>query len=286
MVGDRDYLHVASVSLVFDEAYTGYTKGSKSTEGLTKFSTNGQIVEKLSSGYSSTRLLKEACGLGKIGIIQGLYPRVKKLYTGTGAEKRLSVNMFIAMAKHGSLCTMKWAIDSGTLSRNCLTFQVQSTAVNAGHLDIFRYCVDLQKKYSYADVENSIAIAIDDKEYMRWAHGKFSRMLIARGAAGSCSEKALELFKSCDPIDANDAGGQFTHFQRAFEGGNPAVLDHVADRLSVANSEDVNTDWVQMACDWVNCVRELHRCGQACVWYNERSMAWAYGHPVYSRRLV
>jgi len=278
MVGDRDYLHVALVSSKFDEAYTGYTKGATFTEGLTKFSTERQVVEKLDSGYSTTKLLKEACGLGRIGIIRELYPRVEKWYPGMVEKKRLCADMFISMAKQGRLCTMKWAVDSGTLSSDALTFGVQNAAVKAGHLDIFRYCVEKQKRYGYADVEDSIAAGLDDKEYMQWAESTFSRLLIARGAAGSSSGKALELFKSADPIDAGDFNGQYMHFQRAFQGGNIAVLTHVAGMLRVANSYDTSTDWVERACVWVRSVDNLHRSDQTHTWYNERSMAWATAH--------
>jgi len=224
MVGERDYLHVAPVSSTFGDAYIGYTAGGTFTGGLTKFSTSKQVKEKLRCGYSSTKLLKEACGLGRISIIRKVYPRVKKLYQ--------------------------------------------------------------QNKYAYTDVEDSVAMAVDDEDYMRWADGRFSRLLIARGAAGSESENALELFKRVDPIDVNDPSGQYTHFQRAFEGGNLAVLAHVANNLRVANSEDASTDWVDKTCHWVRCVRDMHRSGHRGKCYNGRSIAWATGHPVYSRYLM
>lgn len=286
MVGERDYLHVAPVSSTFGDAYIGYTAGGTFTGGLTKFSTSKQVKEKLRCGYSSTKLLKEACGLGRISIIRKVYPRVKKLYRGIFHRRRLSADMFIAMAKNGKLSAMKWAIDSHTIPSDCITFEVQNTAIKARQLDVFRYCVEQQNKYAYTDVEDSVAMAVDDEDYMRWADGRFSRLLIARGAAGSESENALELFKRVDPIDVNDPSGQYTHFQRAFEGGNLAVLAHVANNLRVANSEDASTDWVDKTCHWVRCVRDMHRSGHRGKCYNGRSIAWATGHPVYSRYLM
>lgn len=267
-VGDSEYLNVATTSTDMRRAYTVFTDRREST-GLGPFTSLAQLQCNTTNGYDVQRAMFRAAELGRIDAMAYL----------CGIGVCVSTNVCICLAGYGNLDALKWCVDSGAIAVTRLGSKVNSAALDAGRVDIFRWCIELNRVVKMADLQRSVQAGGYD--HLQWALDAFprQRITIAIGLSRSDMPNSFELFKQVDPTRADDGMGHYYNFLGAFKGGNTQILDYIVDKLrssSICCDDDYyGRDWfLDLGC-WLVSVDDSHGSHHA---YNARAMLWAKQH--------
>ncbi|CAM9709144.1 unnamed protein product [Ectocarpus sp. 6 AP-2014] len=268
-VGDTEYLNVASISTAMQGAYTMFTDRREST-GLGTFTSIAQLQCNTKNGYDVERAMFRAAELGRIDAMAYL----------CGIGVCVSTNVCICLALCGNLDALKWGVDSGAIPVTRLGSKVNAAALDAGRVDIFRWCIELNRVVKMADLERSVEVGGYD--HLQWALGAFPRqsVTIAIGVSLSDMPNSLELFKEVDQTRDDDGMGHYHNFLGAFKGGNTQILDYIVNRLrlsSIRCDDDYYVrDWfLDLGC-WLVAVDDSHGSHYA---YNASTMLWVKQHP-------
>lgn len=269
-VGDSEYLNVARISKMMRGAYTMFTDRREST-GLSTFTSLAQLQCNTTNGYDVQRAMFRAAELGRIDAMAYLH-RIGVC---------VSTNVCICLAGSGNLDALRWGVGSGAIPVHRLGSKVNAAALDAGRVDIFRWCIDLNRVVKMADLERSVAVG--GYAHLQWALRVFPRqsVSIAIGVSHSDMANSFELFKEVDQTRDDDGMSHYHNFLGVFKGGNTQILDYIVNRLRRSSiccdddGHDSGRDWfLDLGC-WLLKVDDSHGAHHA---YNASTMLWVKQH--------
>lgn len=270
-VGDREYLHVSTVNKNLQSCYARHI-AAKFTAGLSACTSALQLEHNIRNGYGADRAMMAAARIGRVDVMESLY----------SAGVTVSHRAIVQLATNGNLRALVWGVSKGAIPAENLTVSVNHAALRAGHLDVFRWCIDQNMLLgSFDDLRASVAIG--DTEHVTWALQTFPnhKSIIAVGIGKSSMPNALALYSGIDCTGDRDARGHFRNFLDVFSGGNIDILSHVADKLWAANVyADSHTDYTLELGVRLRYIDD-NRDKYAHSWFNGESMRWAKRHPYF-----
>lgn len=210
-----------------------------------------------------------AARLGRVDGLQYLY----------GEGVLVPTNMCVVLAEHGHQLALEWGIRSGAIPAFRLTTNVNHAALWAGHVHVFRWCIEQYRTVKMADLECSVQVY--GEEQVRWALATFpcERSTIAMGVGLSSMANALALYKDIDCTGEHDARGHFQNFMGIFRGGNVEILSHILEKLCLANKRSHVFGERDNMAELGSRLRFMddNRGGHTPNWFDERGMMWAKG---------
>lgn len=268
-VGEKEYLHVSTVSTVMRDSYHGLTT-EKTTTGLSAFTSMRQFKYNIANGYGVSSALQAAARLGRVDALEHLY--------GIGVV--VSNAACVLLAKHGHQSALEWGVRNGAIPECRLTTSVNNAALHAGHVHVFRWCIEQHRTVKMADLECSVQIY--GEEHLRWALLNFpcERNIIAVGVGLSNMVNAPELYREVYGTGDHDARGHFQNFVGVFRGGNIEILSYILDKLFIANAKEYAFGVRDYVAELGHRLRFMddNRGGHTSAWFDERGMSWAKSH--------
>lgn len=271
-VGDKEYLHISLTSRNMREAYGKYTT-EKTTTALGVFTSASQLKCHVELGYDGVdEAMNTAARWGRVDLMECLF--------SIGVP--VTDQALIPCAAEGNLQCLEWCVSADAIPVSRINTSVNGAALDSGHLNVFRWCIEQHWCVKMCDLEHSVSIG--DEEHMKWALEYFplQSSTIAIGIANSDMQNAFELYKRVDKCAPREARDHFFNFLGAFQGGNIAILTYIAERLWSASIDvDSEKDWfVALGAR----LRDIdNNREQYYGLFNESAMAWAKQDPVLRR---